>query len=316
MLPFDELTDADPRRGAAHSLKLDLAAVEFVSALRENGLPSIVLKGPSVQRLLYSDGSQRPYLDVDVLVPRDRIGDATEVLARLGYEKRRTSSHAHSWTRDRDQAEIDLHWTLKGATASPEEVWRGLAESTEVITIGGTRVDVLSPAGVACHVAMHTFQHGFEDAEHLADLERALKSLDRPTWGASERLARSIGASERFAAGLRVLPDGKALANDLGLSREVSIQTSLMSARSELPHAGLLASMYGVDLRRKLVLLWRVLVPPRSEMLRWWPAAGRGGAWMAMAYVRRLGVILRLLPRTLLVWRRVARANSASDPDS
>src|SRR4051794_17580132 len=103
---------ADPRLLTAQSLAVDRTAAEVIAALRAAGVPSILLKGSSVQRLLYADGVPRRYGDVDVLVAPDRQQDAATVLGRLGYAPARRSPHAETWTHAQDRADVDLHWTL------------------------------------------------------------------------------------------------------------------------------------------------------------------------------------------------------------
>ena len=61
---------------AARSALQDAATAEVVSALETGGTPSIVLKGPSIDRLLYGDGGERSYQDSDLLLAPERIDAA------------------------------------------------------------------------------------------------------------------------------------------------------------------------------------------------------------------------------------------------
>src|SRR5436190_23066664 len=54
---------ADAFRRVARSMLQDAVTAEVVSALDLRGIRSIVLKGPSIARLLYCDGRERSYLD-------------------------------------------------------------------------------------------------------------------------------------------------------------------------------------------------------------------------------------------------------------
>src|SRR5688572_25440550 len=69
---------------AARSRKLDELAVRACGALEEAGIPSLVFRGPAVAHRLYDDPAQRPYQDVDVLVPEAQREPAHGVIAGLG----------------------------------------------------------------------------------------------------------------------------------------------------------------------------------------------------------------------------------------
>jgi hypothetical protein len=48
------------------------------------GIPAILLKGPVIATRLYDRRVERPYADVDILVPRERFADAARIAATLG----------------------------------------------------------------------------------------------------------------------------------------------------------------------------------------------------------------------------------------
>ena len=75
----------DPRLAAVmRKMRMDLAIAEVVEALREAGIPCILLKGPSTARWLYDPGELRTYIDIDLLVPFPRNA-AGAVLEQLGF---------------------------------------------------------------------------------------------------------------------------------------------------------------------------------------------------------------------------------------
>jgi hypothetical protein len=105
----------------AEVLARDLATAEAVDSLRGAGVRSIVLKGPSIARWLYGDGSPRPYVDSDLLVSAARLDAAARVLASIGYcahldDRRVPSADVHHlWLlRPSDGARLELHLAPPG----------------------------------------------------------------------------------------------------------------------------------------------------------------------------------------------------------
>jgi hypothetical protein len=299
---------------AAQSAVVDAATVEVVGALDERGIRSILLKGPSVARLLYADRAERYYNDLDLLVAPGRMDAAGKVLRELGFAQRSVDAgeleHAEAWVRAGDGTVVDLHWALIGAQAAPADQWRALGSATEKMVVRGAQVEVLAPEAIAFHVALHAGQHGAAYSQAIADLERALELLDRPTWRAGSELAKRLHATELFAGGLRLLPAGRELAAELGLPERQSVETLLLTRSQGLggfgaPTLERLARAPG--LRRRLAIVGRALVPSRASMREWWPRTGEGRLWLVAGYLwRPVWLLLRIGP-ALVAWRRAVR---------
>jgi hypothetical protein len=101
-------------------------------------------------------------------------------------------------------------------------------------------------------------------------------------------LAARIDASEAFAAGLRLLPDGEQLAEELALPAVYSVETLLRAESAPPMSLGFdwLARTPGA--RRKLALVLGKLVPDKEFMRAWSPLAGRRTkSGLALAYAWR-----------------------------
>src|SRR5688572_15242089 len=66
----------------AYRMRVDATAARTLGALKEAGVPAVLLKGSTLGDL-YDDRSPRSYIDVDVLVPYARLADAEAALGRL-----------------------------------------------------------------------------------------------------------------------------------------------------------------------------------------------------------------------------------------
>src|SRR3954463_8952857 len=71
-------------RGPMLAMRADVATARVVSRLRDAGIPSLVLKGPAIDRWLYTADGPRVYGDADVLVPPLRFADACSEMERMG----------------------------------------------------------------------------------------------------------------------------------------------------------------------------------------------------------------------------------------
>ena len=281
----------------ARSLLADATTCEVTIAFRHANIRSILLKGPTIATWLYEHVSMRPYVDSDLMIAVGDLANAEEALAALGFEHEPISAstrfddiphglpwHAHNWVRRRDGAGLDLHRTLIGAAAGPEEVWRVLSAQTEGMHIGDLEVEVLPEPARAVHVALHAAQDGGL-RKPLQDLERAIDRLPIEGWEQAARLAERLDATPAFAAGLRLLPAGERLASRLGLPTEAPLSVRLRA--SGAPHSALslewFTRIHGI--RSKALYIFQKAFPTKAYLRAWSPTAERG---LAAAYVHRV----------------------------
>ena len=306
-------TPAPAALAAARALRTDLAAAEAIAALHDEGVDAILLRGPAIARRLYDAGEHRAYVDADLLVAPGTRRRAEAVLERLGYGEGLGEAdfardrHAIDWTRPRDHATVDLHWTIRGVTATEEELWAALSERAEPILLGGRPVLVPGPAGLALLVALHVAQHGDLKPKPAEDLRRAIERLPRPEWEEAGVLARRLGTEQAFAAGLRWVPGGAALARALAFAEVEWAEAELH--RAEAPRGAL--TLYEIarrgSSRDRARRVWRGVFPTRRMLLRQHPGADRSRRTLALAYLTRLGSVAASLPAAVRAARAAAR---------
>ena len=283
------------------------------SALGAAGVQSIVLKGPSVVRALYSKGGQRPYVDADLLVSPSSFPRAREVLGRRGFEQVLSSehpvTHAETWVRRRDQACVDLHRTILGIEAAPDHVWEILSRTTETMQLCGREVDVLGSSGLALHLALHAAQHGEGAGRPVAELAQALTLYDLPVWREAAALARELDAVPALRAGLEIVADGRALAATLGLPRGRSREVELRARTPPFIAFGIERLMTAPGARAKARILARELFPSAPFLRAWSPLARRGRVGLLAARLwRPLWLVLHVGPG-LRAWLAAHRAS-------
>jgi len=277
----------------ARAMAVDQVTAEVVEAMGLRGIAPILLKGPAIARWLYPEGG-RSYRDTDLLVGPAEFANAGAVLVDLGFATdgqgwaaRPASTYQRQDPKSNQPFWVDLHRTLPYAQAPSAQVWSVLRADTGEMTVGGTTVAVLAPPARLVHVALHAAQHGIGVSQPLDDLRRAVATVDTGSWHEAVEVARRLGAEDCVSAGLILLPEGRALAAELGLTKDIRpiLRTSTRVnaagwALQELADAS--------SLRERIAIVHDLLFPTSVAMLRISPWARRGRISLALAYLGRL----------------------------
>jgi hypothetical protein len=175
---------------------------------------------------------------------------------------------------------VDLHWRLPGSRTSAELAWEALTARRTWVEVGGRRVAALDRCGQALHLAIHAAQHGpaLGLGKLFNELSLALERWPADVWRCAAALAQQIDATQAFAAGLRLLPQGAALASEVALPPTAELDW-LITHREVRPrgtvHLHALRELDGFAAR--LQILRGLLLPPRAWLAqehRWTRSRG------------------------------------------
>jgi len=157
---------------------LDGALTDVVTRLAAAGIDTRVLKGAAIATLDEPHPSWRSYGDVDLLVPRDALLQAADVLSTSGWRavvppvsRSWTARHAKSITLvDDTGVQLDLHRLLAtgplGARVNPS----ALFGPGDVLTVGAHRVMALARVHRFLHACYHAALGATRGARHDRDL--------------------------------------------------------------------------------------------------------------------------------------------------
>jgi hypothetical protein len=286
-------------------LILDAATARFVGELEDAGVPSILLKGPSVARWLYPEEG-RLYTDIDLLVPAGFVHTAERIAARLGFHYLHGDMHSRLWALN-PEVSLDLHHSVQGADTSPTRVWEELNAGTQTLQVGGREIRVLALPGLVLLVALHAAQHGTKGSKPLADLDRALERVPEAVWNEALELAGRIDATAAFVSGLRLAPSGALLADRLGLPERAAGEMTLRAGDLPPVADGLIRLAKTRGLRARAILVAGEIAPTPAFMRSWSRLAHRGPLGLGVAYLwRSLWLVWRSIP-AYLAWRRASK---------
>jgi hypothetical protein len=196
---FVELLEERRRAQPERVARLVAQAAELRDALAAAGVESLVLKGGGLAVRLYPAPERRHQWDVDLLVREGALGEAFQVLGRLGYRVRehpadgafvrdrieRIESGAlhrgkHSLEARREDARVDVHWRIGGRLADRVD-HAALWASRATCTLRGERFETLCEEHALCLLLLGIaadLKRGACRGKQLLDLFLALR-----TWG-------------------------------------------------------------------------------------------------------------------------------------
>lgn len=186
-------------------------------ALHAAGIPFAAFKGVVLAAALYGDPAGREYLDIDIVVPADRVRAAEDTLATLGYHGHqgdRAFRHTFlSYLRQfalvsqDDRFAIDLHWGFSGAYVpfplAPEDIWNDLA----ALEFGGRPVPVLSDADLALLLAGHGTKEQWRTLGWIEDFALLIERRTALDWVAIHRRAEARGCGGSVTLGALLARD-------------------------------------------------------------------------------------------------------------
>jgi hypothetical protein len=260
---------------AVRAVQLEGELLRVEPALEHLG--AVVLKGAVLAHAAYADPLLRPFTDIDLLVPGDRIEQAIAVLATYGYERARPEPAPGYDARVGKAVAlkhpggvvIDLHRTLAAGNAGEGVDVDEIVAGRRPVPIGHHVVPAPSWEAHLVECALHAVVgDGLARALSLRDITEVTHhpSLD-PTVAAE--LALRWRVAELVGLGLRATRDGLGLELPDALAAlahraDINVPASepARSARARLDE------LRDGDLRRRAILA-RSLVSPSAEFLRW-----------------------------------------------
>jgi Uncharacterised nucleotidyltransferase len=180
-----------------------------VKALREAGIPCLMLKGGAGLLAGWLKAESRPVIDIDVLISPERLEEAARVLAARGWspafrpylpcDARR---HSHPVSSPQGGFLVDIHWfALRHArwVGVDDMLWQ--AARRKQLCDG----DVLIPS--AEDFLVHTIAHGRRAGSPGSLWKRDVRALlEHPNvfvdWNRAERTAQNYRVAPMVAAGL------------------------------------------------------------------------------------------------------------------
>jgi hypothetical protein len=172
----------------------------------------LVVKGPVLAEDTYPQPDLRAYNDLDLLVPRPKLGQVLTAIEEAGSELidrnwplLRQLRVGEMLLRLSHGTLLDLHWDLLNQAAWRQTFTIPMAEMFDrarSVRLGAARVMTLDATDALLHLGLHGCLSGGNRLVWLKDVERAIAS-DPPSWDDVVRRARAWGIGPPVALTLK-----------------------------------------------------------------------------------------------------------------
>lgn len=222
---------------ASRNLRLTAELQSILAILDTAGIRALAWKGPVLAQRAYGDLSARQFFDLDVLIRRSELSQASAVLANLGFqpEKQMTDAQRNTYVdhqgelelvRSSDGVWLELHTavvpTYYSAGRSSDELWQHAVRAP----VARAEVWTLDPVDDIEALCVHGSKHRWDRLAWITDVALMARLLDEPAWH------RLIDAARRHGT-LRMVVIGFVLAVDVcGASLPVEVIRTLRADRT------------------------------------------------------------------------------------
>lgn len=173
-------------RNAKKYLLQQHAEQKILNELHQHSIPHLPLKGCTIQKRLFNTESVREMKDIDILITKDKVIEAHQILTKMGYrslegdlsmlkpsrlELLQLAQKDCTYTSHDGSIKIELHWRLHNV--------RLIDTDRYFSSLGSIRLS-LSTEDQFIYLMMHAALHSWFRLKHLVDLAKfsACKTLN------------------------------------------------------------------------------------------------------------------------------------------
>jgi hypothetical protein len=241
------------------------------SAFNSAGIPVLIVKGPAVAISAYGAYSRRDFVDIDIVVRRNDLGAASQLLRDNGFGPEypaaagsRLIHGGHALEFGGERGHVELHWTLMPRhlhfDLDIDEVWR---DAIPMPGLGPLTLQ-MNAARSFLYLCAHGAKHEWEPLRWITDIAQIAQHMSAAEAGETEALAVRHHGHRVLSLGLRmirsVFPDDPSPFSESAYGVETEtrklVAFALQKQRSEK--------------REEMLPRWLVKVHPYVASLAYW----------------------------------------------
>ena len=186
-----------------HNFLLTAELLKLLGEFETRGIKAVPFKGPVLAVLAYGDLSLRQFSDLDILVRREDVAVAKNIILSKGFklwEKPRevpdavylNSRHAETYVTEDGRVTLDLHWRFVQSQYSVEFEPAHLWSRLEPFSLGGKVISCLKFDDLFLYLCIHGSKHCWERLGWICDISEMVRAWPQPDWNSLLRRAEAL----------------------------------------------------------------------------------------------------------------------------
>src|SRR6185369_444571 len=184
----------------------------LIRLLEASAITAIPFKGPALALFAYDNLNLRRYVDLDIMVQKQDVLAAREILLADGYESAKSLSlsqqqvllqtqHNLQFLRDQGRTIVELHWEvashLFASSVQAKDLWSKLID----VDLNGTSMKSLSADDLLFSLCIHGSRHVWQRLGWICDISELI-SRHEINWRVLLDRSRNNGTERMFLLGL------------------------------------------------------------------------------------------------------------------
>lgn len=197
---------------AKRNLLMANELLRLLELLGERSIKAIPFKGPLLAFSVYGDLALRQFNDLDILVSRERVMDAVNILVSQGYVPVHSLSgarqraflsfqHHHALHHPLTGVDIEVHWRVSPRIYSFPLFAEDVMARSEMICLSSRRILSPSPEDLLLILCHHGSRHYWRRLAWVSDIAWLISSREMD-WRVLMERARGAGSTRTLLLGL------------------------------------------------------------------------------------------------------------------
>ena len=218
LVPAEKLSQLKKHylENSARNTILTAELCRLITLFADSGIEAIPYKGPVLALFAYDNLALRRFVDLDIIVNKNDVLKAREILLAHGYAPSKSLSlsqqelllrtqHNLQFSRDNHRLIVELHWEvaphLFASTVDATTLWQNLVPIDLQGDLNGRQVKTLSAEDLLFSLCVHGSRHLWERLGWICDVAELIsrRSVD---WNALLKRATNADSERMFLLGL------------------------------------------------------------------------------------------------------------------
>jgi len=206
------------RAHTMRSMQLTTQLFQILDRLKAQGIRALAFKGPVLAQQLYDQPFRREFVDLDIMVPTEAVGQVIALLSADGFEAQFGLTPGQRIRFQKNWCEmalynrvrnilVEIHWGLfpPGYSFSPaaETAW----EATGQVFIAHRSITTLSIENQLLFACLHQAKHNWSRLGWIMDLAALVKQSAHVNWKEVQHRAGRFGTARMIRVSLQLIQD-------------------------------------------------------------------------------------------------------------